>query len=249
VLRRCTALGNFPAAAADDMHGDPPGPISQAICGSTDSYVILPLPGRQVTGAGHRCDVTILPAARNTTDSRRSLPFVPAEVGTQGPKALAERLGPHSRGDERREGLPKNTVAPASSSNSRASAAPGLIGLGVGPSLYLSPHEGSGAPRRRMAWISPDRPDLTGGPGTPGPWRISGCARVLSTRHAASTALRLHGSVGPARSLCATGGLPAAARGRGSRSPRSRVPHPAPPLRRLARTPLSGRDGDQHNHQ
>src|SRR5262245_5574051 len=45
------------------------------------------------------------------------------------------------------------------------------VGLGVGPSLFFLPDEGSGAPRRRMAWISPDRPDLTGGPGTPGPWR------------------------------------------------------------------------------
>ena len=110
------------------------------------------------------------------------------------------------------------------------------------PSLFLLPNEGSGAPRRRMAWISPDRPDLTGGPGSPGPWRISGCARVLSTRHAAFRLYAFNGSVGPARSLSATGGLPAAARGRGSRSPRSRVPHPAPPLRRLATTPLSGRD-------
>jgi len=73
VLRRCTALGNFPAAAADDMHGDPPGPISQAICGSTDSYVSLPLSGRQVTGAGHRRDVTIRLVARTTTDRRSIL--------------------------------------------------------------------------------------------------------------------------------------------------------------------------------
>src|SRR5262249_39413007 len=87
VLRRCTALGNFPAAAADDMHGDPPGPISQAICGSTDSYVILPLPGRQVTGAGHRCDVTIREAPRTTTDSRRSLPVRPRGGGDPGPNA------------------------------------------------------------------------------------------------------------------------------------------------------------------
>src|SRR5262245_51678140 len=55
--------------------------------------------------------------------------------------------------------------------NSHALLPPGLVGLGVGPSLFPSPNKGSGAPRRRMAWISPDRPDLTGGPGTPGPWR------------------------------------------------------------------------------
>jgi len=68
-----------------------------------------------------------------------------------------------------------------------------------------------------MVWISPDRPDLTGGPGSPGPWRISGCARVLSTRHAAFRLYAFNGSVGPARGPCATGGLPAAARGRGLR--------------------------------
>src|SRR5215813_748468 len=68
------------------------------------------------------------------------------------------------------------------------------------PSLFLLPNEGSGAPRRRMAWISPDRPDLTGGPGSPGPWRISGCAASSrgATRHLRIYPLR---PVGPARGL------------------------------------------------
>jgi len=51
-----------------------------------------------------------------------------------------------------------------------------------------------------MAWISPDRPDLTGGPGSPGPWRISGCAASSrrATRHLRIYPLR---PVGPARGL------------------------------------------------
>src|SRR5262249_38269021 len=70
--------------------------------------------------------------------------------------------------------------------------------------------------------------------------------RASASSRRATRHLRLYafnGSVGPAGSLWAAGGLPAAARGRGSRLPRSRVPHPAPPSRRLATTPLDGRDG------
>src|SRR5262245_61639878 len=94
-----------------------------------------------------------------------------------------------------------------------------------------------------MAWISPDRPGFSrAGPERRDPDAHDACVRVLSARHAAFRLYAFNGSVGPARGLCATGGLPAAARGRGLRLPRSRVPHPAPPSRRLATTPLDGRD-------
>src|SRR5215813_5277812 len=82
--------------------------------------------------------------------------------------------------------------------------------------LFPSPrNEGSDAPRRRVVLIAPDGPDdHSGRTRIAGSWRISGCAAPTrrATRH-----LRLYafnGSVGPARSLSATGGLPAAARGR-----------------------------------
>src|SRR5262249_32614526 len=98
---------------------------------------------------------------------------------------------------------------------------PSLIGpcLGSGAGwarLFPSPrNEGSDAPRRRVVRITPDGPDdHPGRTRIAGSWRISGCAAPTrrATRH-----LRLYafnGSVGPARSLSATGGLPAAARGR-----------------------------------
>src|SRR5215813_15195370 len=98
---------------------------------------------------------------------------------------------------------------------------PSLIGpcLGSGAGwarLFPSPrNEGSDAPRRRVVRITPDGPDdHPGRTRIAGSWRISGCA--APTRRAMRH-LRLYafnGSVGPARSLSATGGLPAAARGR-----------------------------------
>src|SRR5262249_28722500 len=43
-----------------------------------------------------------------------------------------------------------------------AIASPDLASGAGGPVSFPSPHEGSGAPRRRMAWISPDRPVFHG---------------------------------------------------------------------------------------
>src|SRR5262249_19423870 len=77
-------------------------------------------------------------------------------------------------------------------------------GLGFARLLFPSPNEGSGAPRRRMAWISPDRPGFSrAGPERRDPDAHDACVRVLSTRHAASPALRLQrfGRTGP-QSLC-----------------------------------------------
>src|SRR5262249_40921837 len=45
------------------------------------------------------------------------------------------------------------------------------------------------------------------------------------------------------------GGFPSAARGRGLRLPRSRVPHPAPLSRRLMTAPLGGRDSRDNTWQ
>jgi len=111
------------------------------------------------------------------------------------------------------------------------------------PVSFLSPHEGSDAPRRRMAWISPDRPVFHGRA------RIAGTLTHMTRASASSRRATRHLSAfaftasrtGP-RSLVPRGGFPSAARGRGLRVPRSRVPHPAPPSRRLATTPLSERD-------
>src|SRR5215467_1529925 len=59
------------------------------------------------------------------------------------------------------------------------------------------------------------RDDHSGRTRIAGSWRISGCAAPTrrATRHLRPYAF--NGSVGPARSLSAAGGLPAAARGRG----------------------------------
>src|SRR5215467_11964713 len=104
----------------------------------------------------------------------------------------------------------------SSSGESQRHAGP-CLGSGAGwARLFPSPrNEGSDAPRRRVVRITPDGPDdHPGRTRIAGSWRISGCAAPTrrATRH-----LRLYafnGSVGPARSLSATGGLPAAARGR-----------------------------------
>src|SRR5262249_33387938 len=125
----------------------------------------------------------------------------------------------------------------------QATAAPPLGRARGGPSLFLPPNEGSDAPRRRMAWISPDRPVFHGRARNAG--SLTHMTRAPASSRRATRHLRLYafnGSVGPARSLCAAGGLPAAARGRGLRLPRSRVPHPVPPSRRLMKAPLDGRD-------
>src|SRR5262249_26209385 len=81
-----------------------------------------------------------------------------------------------------------------------------------------------------------------GGARIAGPWRISGCAAPTrrATRH-----LRLYafnGSVGPARSLSATGGLPAAARGRDVCGVTLAGAASHLTSRHLMRVPLSGRD-------
>src|SRR5262249_40240814 len=98
-----------------------------------------------------------------------------------------------------------------------ASLAPPLGRARGGPVSFLPlAMRGSDAPRRRVVRITPDGPDdHPGRTRIAGSWRISGCAAPTrrATRH-----LRLYafnGSVGPARSLSAAGGLPAAARGRG----------------------------------
>src|SRR5215813_10807163 len=125
----------------------------------------------------------------------------------------------------------------------QATAAPPLGRARGGPSLFLPPNEGSDAPRRRMAWISPDRPVFHGRARNAGSLAHMTRAPASSrraTRHLSAFAFTAS-RTGP-RSLVPRGGFPSAARGRGLRVPRSRVPHPAPPSRRLATTPLSERD-------
>src|SRR5262245_28522169 len=88
-------------------------------------------------------------------------PFVPAKAGTQGPRALMERLGPRFRGDERR-GL--RSPAHIQLSNSHGKSAPVLIqarGFARIPSLFPSPHRGGWraetAPRLPgLARLAPD---------------------------------------------------------------------------------------------
>jgi len=160
-------------------------------------------------------------------------PFVPAQAGTQGPGTPAFRfLGPRFRGGERWKRIQL--------SKSASFIVPRFGRAWGWPVSFPSPQWGEWRAEKAHG-LDFARPARSGGrarnAGT-----LAHMTRAPASSRRATRHLRLYafnGSVGPARSLCAAGGLPAAARGRGSRSPRSRVPHPAPPLRRLARTPLS----------
>ena len=93
--------------------------------------------------------------------------------------------------------------------------------------------EGVGAPTRRMAWISPDRPGsawLQGGPGSPGPGREASRPAPCGapTRHLGLYAFD-RGRTGPGHS--ARRGCPSTARGRGCVLHRSQVPLPFPAVK------------------
>src|SRR5262245_31970169 len=100
--------------------------------------------------------------------------------------------------------------------------------------LFASPSgEGVGAPTRRMAWISPDRPRsalLLGEPGSPGPGREASRPAPCGapTRHLGLYAFD-RGRTGPGRS--ARRGCPSTARGRGCVLHRSQVPLPLPAVK------------------
>src|SRR5262249_40994308 len=164
------------------------------------------------------------------------------------PNSLTERLGPHFRGDERRgssvqhDRSGRTRIHLFNCQTAMRSRPRTWLRARGGPSLFRLPNEGSGAPRRRMVWISPDRPDLTGGPGSPGPWRTSRVRPRPLDAPRGITAFAFTASRTEPAVFVPRGGFPSAARGRGLRLPRSRVPHPAPPSRRLATTPLDGRD-------
>src|SRR5262245_43902077 len=76
------------------------------------------------------------------------------------------------------------------------------------PSLFSLPHEGSGAPRRRMAWISPDRPVFHGRARNAGTLTHMTRASASSRRATRHYRFRVHGQSDRARGLCATGRLP-----------------------------------------
>src|SRR5262245_8994554 len=139
-------------------------------------------------------------------------PFVPAQAGTQGPHSLTKRLGPRFRGGERRK-------TDIHLSNSQASSPPGLVGLGVGPSLLPSPQtRGCGAPEQ-----TPRRKTR------------------LSSAPPAFPAFAFHGARTRTSPVVAGGVLPGSARGC-SCEPHPQVPVPAPLSRRLMKAPLDGRD-------
>src|SRR5262249_46504894 len=140
--------------------------------------------------------------------------------GNPGPRSLTERLGPRLRGDERRRGSAQEQGAlihPIQLSKSQASSPPALVGLGVCPSLFR--------PLKWGAWRAEKAhcPDFAGRPEfvfRAGPDRrtLTHMTRASALSRRATRHLRLYafnGSVGPARSLSAAGGLPAAARGHG----------------------------------
>src|SRR5499427_8263559 len=98
--------------------------------------------------------------------------------------------------------------------------APALVGLGVGPSLFPS-LKMRGWARRAGAEEEETR------------------ASRRATRHL--SAFAFHGARTRAGPVVADGVAPGSARGC-SCEPHPRVPHPAPPSRRLMKAPLSGRD-------
>ena len=144
---------------------------------------------------------------------RRLCPSPASRLGRSAPSPRCAGRGLRSaRRDRCRNGAGPHIRV----SNSRTSSPPGFARARGWARLLPSPrNEGSDAPRRRVVRITPDGPDdHSGRTRIAGSWRISGCAAPTrrATRH-----LRLYafnGSVGPARSLSATGGLPTAARGR-----------------------------------
>src|SRR5262249_47931615 len=151
--------------------------------------------------------------------------------------------GSRLRGDERRaphshERLPKNHEG-----NSLLAPVLGRArGVARIPFSLRPPDEGDGAPKRRMPWITPGRPDLCSGePGSPGPGALARSARASWRTTAAFSAIcvlrrpDLAGPVVPRR------GYPAAARVRGCEL-RTQVPRPAP-LRTTPRPKRPSVDG------
>src|SRR5262249_22822100 len=121
--------------------------------------------------------------------------------------------------------------------------APDLGRARGGPVSFL-PLATRGVTRREGAWpgFRPTRPVFTGAPRTPGPWRTCRVRPRPLDAPRGITAFAFTASRTEPAVFVPRGGFPSAARGRGLRLPRSRVPHPAPPSRRLMRAPLDGRD-------
>ena len=167
-------------------------------------------------------------------------PVLLAEAGTQSSHQRARPLGRRWRGDER-----SGVGRPCSYSTAKADRPLLLAGRGGSPVFRSLSFPQSRGMARRKAHV----PDFAGTARmTPGDPEAPGLTHQrmrprLSTRHRGICPLSrfsLSGLGDP--SVVRFEFDPEAARGRDHDS-RPQVPHPAPSLRRLARTPLGGRDG------
>src|SRR5262249_44217651 len=118
-------------------------------------------------------------------------------------------------------------------------SAPVLVrarGFARSPFPFPSPNEGSGAPRRRMVWISPDRPVFHGRARNAG--SLAHMTRAPASSRRATRHLR---SDRPAVLVPREGSPPPPGEAAYVEPP-SQVPHPAPPSRHLVTMPLGRRE-------